>query len=325
MTKHPPADSLKSLVAQLRAQGLSHVDARQWRKDWRTMWVSFADLIAFASRNLASPEVVLNNIVRFGRASAWAQSVSRVKRVYRFSDSTFALSETAEGAIGFSVALQHACLAMSVGARPGQRARAFTHTITPRITIAHGPVLWLPERPSTATRLRDIDARSLVAGAGVVAAYALEKHSAGGLITVRRKDLCRLRTCSRGINSSTRSAFDRFLSGLPTSGRSKSTVFMRGDYVDIPWLMLRPIQDDNGHMWVASKPDADYATESFLGVWELGIMEQYSDLGIGQPLDVAKHYAAALRHGIQTVFAMRGEKWSRYHTLDAARERLKRP
>lgn len=323
MPAEPAIRSVRQLADHFRDQQLTHVDSRQWREDWRPTWVVFADLIAFQARNRLSSDVVLNNIVRFDRASAWARSVSRVDRVYRFSDSSYALCSTLDGALSFATALQHATLAMNIAALERQGSKLFAHTITPRVTIASGQVLWLPEVLPPEPRFLGVDSRTLLAGEGIIAAYRLEKKSAGGLITMSASELRGGIPSVRGNDTSVRRAFVRFLDGLEAEDPSGG-FFTRGDVVDIPWLMLRPVQDDAGAVWVADKADFDFAAERHLDVWELAAAEQYSHPGGAQPLETAKHYAVAIRHGIHSIFAARGHTRPSYRSVEAARERLTR-
>lgn len=316
MANNNAARSLADVIQQLEHERLFEVDSREWREDWRESWVVFADLVAFAERNLISRDIVLNNIVRFDRASAWARTACDVDRVYRFSDSTFALTKTLGVALQFAIALQHACLAMSTEVLESN-SRFFSHTIAPRVTIAHGHVLWLPTKLPPKRRFLGIDSSTLIAGDAIVHAYKLEKASAGGLITLKRSDFAAMTT------NPVRGSKDRAKSGLERFVRGKTAeFFVRGDVVDFPWLLLRPVQRSRDEFWAADKDSVDHAIAAFLNVWELSAAEYYSSNGANLPLATTKHADAAIRHGIQSIYLTRGHRRPTYYSLAEARQSL---
>ena len=189
----------------IRQNKLGDVDAREWHAEWRERWVVFVDLIAFAARSMRSRDVVLNNIVRFDRASAIARDFVPGVRTFRFSDSTFGVADEFNTVVAFAIAIHHACLALNAEYMDRVPNHLFIHTIVPKVTLAHGAVLGVPEQPSGHQRRFDgIDPRTLVAGAGIVKAYDLEKSSAGGLLTTDQEGTARLKsTTLRGGPSST--------------------------------------------------------------------------------------------------------------------------
>src|ERR1700690_4523212 len=96
-----PFKSAHRLQQHVQKNALATLDAREWDADWQERWVTFVDLIAFAARSLRSRDVVLNNIVRFDRASAMARVAVPEVKVFRFSDSTFGVSEHFGSALAF--------------------------------------------------------------------------------------------------------------------------------------------------------------------------------------------------------------------------------
>jgi hypothetical protein len=310
------------LVEHLMNTGLHHADAGQWTADWKERWVVFADLIAFASRSRRSRQVVLNNIVRFDRASSLAKSIVPAARIFRFSDSTFAVLENFEQAVAFSVALQHCCLAMN--ARVLANRSLFIHKIVPKVTIAFGEVLALPEAAAPNPRYDGLDPRALIAGDGIVKAYALEGRTSGGMITISAADAARATKIKvRGDATRTRVAIEHYI-GACALGAGSSPFFARGDVFDIPWLLLRPSQSAPGELWAASKRFADEAIAEFLDVWELSMKEFHSPSAASDALDVSKHFSAGLRHATRCAQAIRGRRAPSYLSLEELKAALAR-
>ena len=154
----PHFRSSTALTEHIASRRWDH-QLREWKEEWAQRWVVYADLVAFASRALRSESVVLNNIVRFDRASTLVAAEFPEIAVRRFSDATFAVAGSFHQAMAFGIALSHTCLAfnrefLNRGTKP-----FFIHLIAPRITIANGQVLLLPTDASH-PRFDGIDPRT---------------------------------------------------------------------------------------------------------------------------------------------------------------------
>lgn len=307
----PHFRSFPALAAHITTAKLGRVDSREWREEWAERWVVYADLVAFASRALRSETVVLNNIIRFDRASTLVTERFPNVTVRRFSDATFAIAATFHQAVAFGVALSHACLAFNREYLDRGTKPFFIHLIAPRVTIAHGQVLLLPSATTPDPRLDGIDPRNIIAGSAIVRAYQLERHSAGGLLTIDQAGIDSLRRMqARGDNGRVAGGVRRWIDHLGDAQavQKGEVLFHRGSVVDIPWLLLRPLQNDADCLWGAQSDDADLAISTFLEVWDKSVREFYSPQNHDVPLEVAKHYQAATRHGVQSYHAAHGRR-----------------
>jgi hypothetical protein len=307
--------SVSSLALQIQREKLGHVDSRLWKEEWQDSWVMYADLLAFGARAKRSESVVLNNILRFDRASELVASWFPDLRVRRFSDSTFAISSTFHGALSFAIALSHCCLAFNLEYMVRTSHRMFHRLIVPRVTLAKGRVLLLPETPSEEPRFARIDAKNVIAGSAIVDAYHLEKASSGGLITVGADGLKELQAYKvRGNDGGVRNGLERWMKKLSDDEAiANGDVFcVRGKLVDIPWTLLRPRQVDGGSLWAASPADANVALRTYLEVWKSSMHSFYVPDDAASPLDTAKHYACAQRHGVQCFSMARGNMRPRF-------------
>lgn len=310
--------SFQDLVSHIREKGLGRVDSREWHEEWANRWVVYADLIAIKSRARRSEAVLLNNIVRFDRASTLAAAAFPKIDVRRFSDATFAVANTFHEAMAFGVALAHACLAFNREYLIRGHKPFFSHLIVPRITVASGRVLLVRSNVSDQGRLKGINRNNILAGSGVVNAYDLERCSAGGLITIDRAAAKFLSTMTvRGEIGQSRSAICRWLPRLVDKAAvdAGSVFFHRGAVIDVPWLLLRPYQGDNNCLWAADKAHVKEAVGAFLDVWRTSIKEFYSPQAYNLSLDIVKHYEAAVRHGVQVIHAATGRKIPKYESI----------
>jgi len=260
--------SISSLSRHISEEGLGFVDDRSWKEEWSDRWVVFADLLAFGDRATRSRAVVLNNIIRFDRASSLVAAAMPSVLTQRFSDSTFAITETLHSAIAFSVLLSHTCMAFNKEYIDRGGKKLFVHTIVPRVTIASGSVLSLPDPLPPDARYLGLNPKSFLAGAGIVQAYKLEKRSAGGLVTLI--DGCREDLSSfpiRGVDDRVRRGLERWRSKIALPDLDTSDVFcVRGKLLDVPWMLLRPEQTTPNEIWSAESNDADEAMKAYFAV-----------------------------------------------------------
>lgn len=318
-SERPTFKSIRSLIEYVRQAGIGRVDSRQWHTEWKERWVAFVDLIAFASRSVQSRDVVLNNIIRFDRASTIARDTVPTVKVFRFSDSTFAVADDFSSVFAFAVAIHHACLAINAEFVGRVRNPLFIHTIAPRVTLAQGSVLGLPNAPRPEKRFDGLDPNTLVAGKGIVNAYDLERRSAGGLLTTDRagaKSFVNLTV--RGGPRSTQRYIESWKKRFSKRGSRSELLFVRDDVLDIPWLLLRPTQMSDSTLWCVSRSEAAEAIYYYLKMWELGAREFNSAVGSYNQIDTAKHFAAAIRHGVNCAQARAGQYVPRYYSLDEA-------
>jgi hypothetical protein len=239
-------------------------------------------------------------------------------RTHRFSDSTFAIAKSFHDALAFATALAHTCLAfnreyLERGSKP-----FFIHLIAPKITIAKGSVLQVPPSPAAKPQHEGIDPVDVIAGSAIVRAYELERASAGGLITTDLEGSEALQKMAvRGDNGRVTNAIRRWLPQLADKAaiNAGEVLFHRIKVIDIPWLLLRPDQKEIDVLWGAKNTDGDAAIAAYLEMWDKSIREFYSPQNAAIPLDVAKHYQAATRHGIQSHHATKGDKKPRYQSV----------
>jgi hypothetical protein len=310
--------SADALANHVQATGLGIIDSREWEEEWGNRWVVYADLVAFASRSMRSEPVVLNNIVRFDRASHLASAQFPSISVRRFSDATFAIAESFPLALGFAVALSHACLAFNREFLARNTKQFFIHLIVPRITIACGRALVVQQGNDGDSKLTGVDPRNILAGSAIVKAYQLEKVSAGGLVTVDTEGIGAIKKLAvRGDNGRVTSALRRWVRDIDNEKRVPrgEVYFRRGRLADIPWLLMRPLQDDLATLWGASNVDSDSAIRGYLAVWDTNVREFYSPQNSDAPLETAKHAQAAIRHGIQSYQISHGGLRPRYQSL----------
>lgn len=312
--------SSRDLVTFVNDNKLGKVDSREWTSEWDTRWVVYADLIAFAERAKRSSDVVLNNIVRFDRASNLVKMRFPNVEMYRFSDATFGIASTFYDALSFAISMHHCCLAMNVEYLSDNGKGLFIHTIVPRITMAQGHVLQLPEKFPEESRFNALTPRSVLAGEGIVAAYALEKFSAAGLLTFGIEYVDELlRLGMRGDNKTVRSTFVKWASSLE---QLNSQLFVRGKFIDFPWMLFRPFQKTTNELWCESRDEVDRVIEWFAGVWELSAREYYSPQCSSMRLEPMKHYCAAVRHAIHCSQLRAGQLNRKYFTPGEAMKLL---
>lgn len=303
MGKHTPKhlESSDALTEYIRTNNLGEVDDRQWRHAWKDAWIAYADLIAFGERAMRSDSVVVNNIFRFDTACSLVQEQFQEVRTRRFSDATFAVASTFQQALAFAVALAHACLALNREKMERSGTSLFIHLIAPRITIAPGRVL-LPTTTEDGSVPTRIDLRNILVGSAIVNAYRLERQSAGGLLTISRDtaDLIpKLKV--QGDNKSVAEGLRRWVCNLGDAQAVKDgdVFFHRGDVVDVPWLLMRPLQDEPKRLKAAQVGDAKSAIKAYYSMWETSVREFYSSRNYKAQLEVAKHPQAAMRHAVQ--------------------------
>jgi len=307
------------LVSLFDKNGLGKVDSREWKSEWNCRWVVYADLIAFANRAKRSSDVVLNNIIRFDRASNVAKKLFSDVAVYRFSDATFGVSDSFSTALGFAIAMHHCCHAMNVEYLHNGKS-LFIHTIVPRITMAKGNVLQLPENYPHESRFNELTPRSVLAGEGVVLAHLLEKDSAAGLLTFGEDGISELRKIKiRGDPDSIKSGFEKWHKSLVSLD---SQLFVRGKYLDFPWLLVRPFQKLSGEIWCATRSAVANLVTGFLDTWELSAREFYSQQCADMKLDPMKHYCAAIRHASQCAQLRSGQPSRKYYTATEIKKLL---
>lgn len=322
----PHLRSLEKLSLFIEEQHLGRVDSREWKQEWADRWVAYADLVAFASRAIRSDVVVLNNIVRFDRACQIVAAEFPGIRLHRFSDATFAIANTFSEAIGFSIALSHSCLALNYEYLQHGNKPFFIHLIVPRITVAWGRVLLLPETLAHEARFSGIDPKNVIAGSAIVRAFYLEKNSAGGLVTLSEDGINALRNLNiRGHRGRNTNGLERWIQSLSDRVALKSgRVFgFRGNALDVPWLLLQPIQNEAGSLWAAMPSDADFAISAYLDVWDKSIREFYSPQNFDAPLDVVKHCQAGIRHAVQCYYISHGRVKPSYESLSEVQAKIR--
>lgn len=318
--------SLQQLSSFVEKAQLGRINSREWKEQWADRWVAYADLVAFAARAIRSDAVVLNNIVRFDRACQIVAAEFPRVRLHRFSDATFAIANTFSEAIGFSIALSHCCLALNYEYLQHGDKPFFIHLIVPRITVAWGRVLQLPETPAPEARFSGIDPRNVIAGSAIVRAFYLEKNSAGGLVTLNQEGIDALRKLTiRGHRGRNSNGLERWIKDLSDGAALNSgRVFgFRGNALDVPWLLLQPIQNEAGSLWAAMPSDADFAISACLDVWDKSIREFYSPQNFDAPLDVVKHCQAGIRHAVQCYCISHGRVKPSYESLSEVQAKIR--
>lgn len=304
---------------------LGEVDSRQWKGDWGDRWVVFADLIGFADRSIRSQDVVLNNILRFDRASNIVISAFPKVRTFRFSDSTFGIAEDFHTALAFAMALHHCCHAINLEYIKRTQKKLFIHLIIPRIVLDRGAVLTIPTPPPASIRFHGLDPKSVIAGAGIVNAHRLEKNSAAGLLSFNRKHLSELTGVKiRGGPSSIQRIVERWLKSFSKKTEPKNgNLLARGDMIDFPWILFRPLQMVSGQLWASESKEVNQDIIDFLKLWELGLQEFFSPQGAKNSLEVPKHYIAPLRHGVQCAQMRLGQVSPNYFSIEEIMDKLK--
>lgn len=312
-----------ALVNYIDSKRLGEVDSKEWKSEWADRWVVFADLIAFAARAVRSPDVVLNNIIRFDRASNIAFSAYPSVRQHRFSDATFGVANTFHDALGFAISLHHCCHAMNIEYLRDNGRQLFIHTITPRITLAYGQVLQLPLVQSDESRFEGLSKDVVLAGKGIVNAYKLEKRSAASLLTFSKECFMEVGDLEfRGNNSSIMSSMLKWQNCISNS-YTNNQLFVRDGLVDFPWLLMRPFQLNSQELWCANRADSEESLRFFFDVWEYSSREFFSQQSADASLEVVKHYGAASRHAIHCAQFVAGQTSHKYYTLEGARKLIK--
>ncbi|MGE3517511.1 MAG: hypothetical protein AB7J63_01030 [Vicinamibacterales bacterium] len=146
-------------------------------------------------------------------------------------------------------------------------------------------------------------------------AFGLERVSAGGLLTLDSKGLAALQKLKlRGNHNRVRAGLERWQASLGNQDETRvgRTFCLRRDVVDVPWLLLRPLQPEDGALWAAENADADLALNAFLRVWNIAKRGAYAPQESGMPLDALKHHEAAERFAVQCHQMSHGGTGPRY-------------
>ena len=204
----------------------------------------------------------------------------------------------------------------------------FIHFVVPRITIAQGRVLLLPDAPAPEPRYCGIDPENVLAGSAIVSAYYLEKRSAGGLVTIDEKGIEAMRKLTvRGNRSRITKGLDRWMKGISDrialeSGR----VFgYRGKILDVPWLLLQPIQNEAGSLWgslTRAKLILRLQRRTLMSGIR-GIREFYSPQNFDAPLDVVKHCQSAIRFAVNCYSMSNGRQKPNYESASDVMAKLR--
>ena len=289
------------LQQKLREERLDYVDARAWRKYWKSQWVVYADMIAFATKCLTSQQTTVNSIVRFHRAveGAMGNFCPSKTRLFQFTDSVFFLTSQAIDALKFASTLQQLCLAYNANVIESKHAPLMEHMIVPRITVASGNVLTLPKHLPPSQQYFGVNTETLLAGDGIVTAYRTEKHSSGYLISFDEKSyrkICDENLQVKGPRGSNRNLIQRWLRGL------ELYPIVRDGVVDSPWIVLRPDQDRS-----FLRNDEKTSSASKLRTIMSSLHLQMGEfVARGTPLETFKHYGGVYRHMVHLVQIMRG-------------------
>lgn len=279
----------EGLITALRVDEQHYVDARMWEDDWASTWVSFSDVLGFASRCRNSEASVVNSIVRFHRSVAAAQSTVQGTdlRLFQFTDAAFAVSRDLGPMLRFVSNLQHQCLAQNAIILSDKDHALAHHLLVVRTTMARGRALILPEPTPPEIRTLGVRASSLLAGDSVVRAYEIEKQTVGAMVAIpegAHEDIVAESLTVRGRNGRPKTILTRWM--------ESDAIFTHDRVIDFPWILLRPVQDQS-ELWAESKPDV---------LKKLSVLLEVADLQSGEflmaksRLPVAKHHAGLVRH-----------------------------
>ena len=292
--------NFSDLRNKLTAEQLDFVDARAWKNYWKSQWVVYADMIAFATKCLVSQQTTVNSIVRFHRAVEGAKknSYSSDIRSFQFTDAVFILTSQSIDALKFASTLQHQCLAYNANVMASKKSPMMEHLIVPRITIAFGSVLSLPEQLPPSQQYIGVNTETLLAGSGIVTAYLTERKSSGYLISIDQKsyqNICNEDLEVRGPSGSNLNLIKRWLDG------TEPYPIVRDEVVDFPWVTLRPDQD-RIYLRSDEKESSADKLQTILNSLHLQMGEFVAR---GTPLETFKHYGGVYRHVVQVVQILR--------------------
>jgi hypothetical protein len=305
------------LKTDIQQRQLQHVDVRQWRADWADRWVAYSDLLGFAQACDKSADKVVNLLARFHRSinDIFARLKAPDLRIYQFTDAVFVVSPTPVLVLQFTAMLHHWCLGMNSLMMETERLLLANHMLNVRTTIARGQVLQLPPRPLPDSRLIGISAESIVAGAGIVQAYRLEKRTGGMLISMLPGDRAALTDLRLASASSPKPSAPLLQNWLQ---ESPPTQFAHDGVVDFPWLLLRP--DSTG---TALETDTiDSIRDKLLTLHRMAELLLHEYITEKIALDTIKHYGALHRHMIELVQRLRGLKRNRRWTIADAYKQM---
>lgn len=310
-----PQAFLSDLITDLRDSQNHYVDSRTWESDWSFSWVGFSDVIGFASRCKRSEHAVVNSIVRFHRsvASAVAACGESRPRLFRFTDAVYTVSPNLGDVLRFSSNLQHECLAQNAILLNDKEHPLAHHMLLVRTTIAYGRVLTLDGAVSPETRTLGVDEKTLLAGAGIVKAYEIEKQTVGGLVSLRIGDDQPIATelpTVRGRRERSRVVLELWA--------QNQEGFVHDNVIDLPWTLLRPRQSE-GELWADSTAEARRKLLLQMNVASL----MGGEFLMGEALlPVAKHQAGLQRHVNEAAQRLDGHRQLRHWTEQRVRKSL---
>ena len=281
-------------VDSLEAANMAEFRGSDWAEHWDDQWVAFADLIGFADRSVHE-DTIMHQVVKFHRAlTACNERYSEV-HLLPFTDSAYAAASNLTTLLKWAISLQNHCLGVNaLHLRSG--LKLFHAMLIPRITIAHGRLLRASPALEASEQARGVLAQGLFIGEAVVRAYRIERSSAGSMISLSDEHAPTVRALpSRGVQQNPLFALDRWRAG--------DLVLEHDGVIDVPWVLLRPVQPDDDALWAENRLSVLEKLRILNEVWELSLSEF---IVRGLPNSTIKHFGAVKRHLAEVVAALGG-------------------
>lgn len=265
------------------------VNGENWNERWEDRYVVFADLIAFAQRCMLSTGITMNNIIRFHRAiNSAVKDIENISK-YQFTDACYIVAQDAKTALIVASNIQNECLLQNYS-RMQMPHPMFYHMIVPKVVVSRGNVLMLKDS-DISTSLKEIEglsAKELLAGAGIVKAYYLEKKTTGGLISIDKDCIGELKKCSSGDSKQkTNSLYKKWRND------ENHRILSHDGVVDVPWLVLQPKQVKKGVLLTESVNTFKEKVKSFNLLWRMNFTEHLAE---GTSTETLKQYGGGLSH-----------------------------
>lgn len=265
------------------------VNVENWNERWEEHYVIFADLIAFAQRCMLSTGITMNNIIRFHRAiNSAVEGIENISK-YQFTDACYVVTRDAKTALIVASNIQNECFLQNYS-RMQMPHPMFYHMIVPKVVISKGNVLMLKDSDimNSIEEIEGLSAKELLAGAGIVKAYYLEKKTTGGLISVDKEFIVDLKRYSSGDSKQkTNSLYKKWRND------ENHNILSHDGVVDIPWLVLQPKQVKKGVLLTESVSTFKEKVKSFNLLWRMNFTEHLAE---GTSTETLKQYGGGLSH-----------------------------
>lgn len=242
------AVDFQSQLDEINTAHAYDVNANAFERFWSNGWICYIDLLAFSEICKRSKQSAVNTIVRFHKIID--NAMKKISGdIYQFTDCCFFISDDFSATLNFALCVMNGCCAMNKITFDRKDLVKAHFLLRPRITIAYGEYI-------NASNIKNgylssqVNPSSFLAGAGIVYAYEIERHSFSHAISINlsRSPLEFGKQIKVGGNSS-----------LSKSGFKKWIELIQGEkIIHFPWPYVENLYGENGGIHIVPKNNEDF-------------------------------------------------------------------